>query len=89
MAVHNIMEEIVRDVLVNYQHQYQLTCNCERCLDDVKAIALNHLKPHYVTIEAHVPFARVPHLTDRQGVTTVLTEVTKAAVIVSDNPRCK
>lgn len=89
MAVHNIMEEIVRDVLVNYQHQYQLTCNCERCLDDVKAIALNQLKPHYVTIEAHVPFARVPHLTDRQGVTTVLTEVTKAAVIVSDNPRCK
>lgn len=89
MTVHNIMEELVRDVLVRYQKQFQLSCECARCLDDIRAIALNNLDPHYVTLEAHVPYAKVPHLTDRQGVTIILAQVTKAAVIVSENPRCK
>ena len=89
MGVHNVMEEIVHEVLVNYQKQFKLSCECELCLDDIMAIALNNLPPKYVTKDAHIPYARAPHTADRQGVTNVLSTVTKAAGIVSANPRCK
>ena len=89
MAVHNVMEEIVREVLVNYRQQFNLSCECERCLDDIMAIALNQLPPQYITKAEYIPYVRAPHTADRQGVTNVLLTVTKAASIVSNNPRCK
>ncbi len=89
VAVHNVMEEIVHEVLVNYKQQFNLSCECERCLDDIKAIALNQLPPRYITKDSHIPYVRAPHTADRQGVTNVLMTVTKAASIVSNNPRCK
>jgi competence protein ComFB len=89
MVVHNVMEDVVHEVLVNYQDQFQLSCECNRCFDDIMAISLNNLPPRYITKEAYIPYVRAPYTADRQGVTTVLMTVTKAAGIVSDNPRCK
>lgn len=45
MALYNVMEEIVRDVLMQYKDKMQLTCQCERCFTDIMAIALNELPP--------------------------------------------
>src|SRR6185437_15359746 len=89
MGIHNVMEAVVLEVLVKYQDQLQLSCECNRCLDDIMAIALNNLPTRYTTKEANIPYARAPYTADRQGVTTVLMTVTKAAGIVSSNPRCK
>lgn len=35
-----VMERLLKDGTLSF-------CSCERCLDDVAAIALNYLPPHY------------------------------------------
>jgi competence protein ComFB len=88
MSIHNIMEEIVSEVLVNYKQDLQLACGCERCLDDIKAIALNNLPARYIVQMKHRPYVRAAYTADQQGVTNIMLIVTKAAGIVSKNPRC-
>lgn len=88
MSIHNVMEEIVSEVLVKYKGDLQLTCGCERCLDDIKAISLNNLPPRYIVQMKHRPYVRAPYTADRQGVTNIMSVVTQAAGIVSKNPRC-
>ncbi|MEK5040706.1 late competence development ComFB family protein [Sporosarcina sp. FSL K6-3457] len=88
MSIHNIMEEIVLEVLVKYKGSLQLTCECERCLDDIRAIALNKLPPRYIVQMEHRPYVRAPYTADRQGVTNIMSIVTQAAGIVSKSPRC-
>ena len=88
MALYNVMEEIVRDVLLQYKDQLQLTCQCERCFNDIMAIALNELPPRYIANEEYGPYVRAAHVADRQGATNIILIVTKAATFVSNNPRC-
>lgn len=89
MTIHNIMEEIVYEVLDHHKERLNLACDCQQCLDDIMAIALNDLRPRYVAKSEKRPYARAPHLADRQGSTKVLATVTRAVEIVSKNPRCK
>lgn len=89
MPIYNVMEEVMHDVLHQYKKELQLTCDCERCHDDIMAIALNQVKPHYIVNEQHKPYIRAGHVTDRQGVTNILSTVVKAARIVSESPRCE
>lgn len=89
MTIHNVMEEIVGEVLIKHKGDLQLTCECDRCLDDIKAIALNNLPPRYIVQMEHRPYVRAPHTADRQGVTNIMLIVTKAAGIVSQRPRCQ
>ena len=88
MALYNVMEEIVRDVLLQYKDQLQLACLCERCFNDIMAIALNELPPRYIANEEYGPYVRAAHVADRQGATNIILIVTKAATFVSNNPRC-
>lgn len=88
MSIHNVMEEIVLEVLVKYKGSLQLTCECEHCMDDIRAIALNKLPPRYIVQMEHRPYVRAPHTADRQGVTNIMSIVTQAAGIVSKSPRC-
>lgn len=89
MSIHNVMEEIVSEVLDKYKENLQLTCECERCFDDIKAIALNNLPARYIVQMEHRPYVRAPYTTDRQGVTTIVSTVTQAAGIVSKSPHCE
>ncbi len=43
--VKNYMEVIVDAFLPSVLNQYKDICKCERCIDDIKAFALNRLKP--------------------------------------------
>lgn len=88
LPVYNVMEEVVYDVLQQYKKELQLTCNCDRCKDDIMAIALNQVKPQYIVNEMHTPYIRAGHVADRQGATNILSTVVKAARIVSESPRC-
>lgn len=89
MAIYNVMEEVVRDVLHQYKNELHLSCDCDRCIDDIMAISLNQLKPHYIVNEKHRPYIRAGHVADRQGATNILSTVVKAARIVSESPRCE
>ena len=88
MPVYNVMEEVVQAVLQQYEKELKLNCNCDRCKDDIMAIALNQLKPQYIVEEKYNPYIRVNHVADRQGATNILSTVVKAASLVSESPRC-
>ncbi len=88
MTLYNVMEEVVSDVLMQYKDQLQLTCQCERCLNDIMAIALNELPTRYIANEEYGPYVRAAHVADRQGATNIILIVTKAATFVSNSPRC-
>ncbi|WP_060205384.1 late competence development ComFB family protein [Sporosarcina koreensis] len=89
MPVYNVMEEVVQAVLQQYEKELHLTCNCDRCKDDIMAIALNEIKPRYIVNSELSPFIRAAHVADRQGATNILSTVVKAARIVSASPRCE
>lgn len=88
MGVHNVMEDVVRDTLHTYKSSLHLTCDCEHCLNDICALALNELPPRYISNSKFSPYVRVEHEANHQGATTILTVIAKSAALVSDNPRC-
>lgn len=89
MAIENVMEVIVRDVLKSNLKQLKLSCTCERCLDDVLAHALNHLPPRYIVNQKHQPYVRVVHEVNQDEALNVLKVVIRSATIISSQPRCK
>lgn len=89
MPVYNVMEEVVQAVLQQYEKELHLTCDCDRCKDDIMAIALNEIKPRYIVNSELSPFIRAAHVADRQGATNILSTVVKAAHLVSASPRCE
>lgn len=88
MGVINVMEKVVKDVLVQYKDELHLTCKCERCMDDVLAITLNKLPPRYIVNEEHGPYIRALHEADKHGSMQILMAVARAATIVAKSPRC-
>ncbi len=88
MTVYNVMEEVVHDVLMQYKSKLQLGCNCDRCMDDIQALALNGIEPRYIVKKEYGPYVRAAHEADHQGATNILSTVIKAASIVSASPRC-
>jgi competence protein ComFB len=63
-------------------------CNCERCRLDVKAIALNDFKSHYVVTERGEAMSRAM-LAASQSVADITMAITKAALYVKGRPRHK
>jgi len=61
-------------------------CCCDKCRDDVMAIALNNLPPQYVVTRKGALFNKVKFM-ENQFDTQVIAEVTKAAKIVMKDAR--
>ncbi len=76
------MENLLPTVLDKYSD----ICKCEKCIDDIKAITLNSLKPLYVVTEEGNIFAKTNELSI-QFKADVLGALTKAIEIVSKNPK--
>ncbi len=51
MEVTNYMERLVERNMRELLDKFPEVCQCEECLADIKALALNHLTPHYVATE--------------------------------------
>lgn len=88
MTVKNVMETIVHDVLKNNKKELKLPCDCDRCLDDIMANALNNLPPRYIVNPDHQPYVRAVHEADRDGAINILRVVTQAVSLVAKQPRC-
>lgn len=84
MIIKNFMEEVVfnliEDVLKNVD-----VCKCEKCKMDIAAIVLNNLPPKYVVTEQGELYSKINILLNQFGV-DVISEITKAAILVSNNP---
>lgn len=84
--VQNYMESIVDLLLPAIVKEYKDICKCERCLEDIKAITLNHLKPVYIATEKGYVYSKIVEL-EVQFRADVIQEIVKAIITVSRNPR--
>ncbi|MBM7871020.1 competence protein ComFB [Clostridium pascui] len=82
----NYIEIVIDELLPHVLDKYSDICTCPRCVEDIKAIALNNLKPLYVATETGFVYAKVNDLRT-QFTTDVIKELMSAIEIVSKNPR--
>lgn len=80
----NIMEKLVLEKL-DIAMKKMNCCKCERCREDIIALALNSLKPMYIVATREEIADKVEEL-DRQGL-EVTTAVLKAVLFIRKNPR--
>ena len=86
MQIHNVMEDFVLDILSDTLKKMPDFCQCEQCRMDVAALILNEVHPHYVVSDKGYAFSKT-NLLSRQFKTDLTSEVIKAVMVVSENPR--
>lgn len=86
MAVHNMMEDVVKDILDQQWHYMTVSCRCGQCREDIFALALNNLKPHYVSDQLGGAYVKAEFFSE-QSKATVLTAIVEAKQKVSANPK--
>lgn len=88
--VHNYTEEAVKralpDVLQEYLQTHPDTCTCQRCREDILALTLNQLPPHYVASDEGTIYTKVS-FDQIGGKAQVVAAVTNAIKQVSAHPR--
>ena len=60
-------------------------CKCDKCKRDVFTLALNNLKPYYVSTSLGKIMAKIES-TKQQVETNIIVEVTKAINKINSNP---
>ncbi|NTW05329.1 MAG: late competence development ComFB family protein [Peptococcaceae bacterium] len=86
----NYIEVVVNEMLTPLLSEYKKTnpdiCTCDKCSEDIKALALNNMPPQYVVEEKGNILKRVDYdlIGGRAHVTS---ELIKAIQIVSSNPK--
>lgn len=81
----NYMRDCVEDVLEVVMEKASC-CACEKCRLDVMAMALNALPPKYIVTKKGELYSKL-HRLRQQFEVDVLTEVSRAAELVSKRPR--
>jgi competence protein ComFB len=88
--LHNFTETAVLQLLDYVLDNYKITkpnlCVCERCRQDIMAIALNKLPPHYVVTNTGKVFTQVS-FDHFGGRAQVIAQIANAVKIVNNNPR--
>lgn len=84
--IKNYMETIIDNILPEVLDKSENICKCEVCIEDIKARALNNLKPLYVVTEKGIVYTKVNELRT-QFMTDALKELLQAIEIVSKHPR--
>lgn len=87
MALINIMEDIVKDKLTEMLKNEQC-CKCERCFEDMTALALNKLPARYVSTHNGELFSKLNSLV-RQNSVDLNIAVAEAIACVSKRPSHK
>lgn len=85
--VHNIMEEIVQQVIEDYRLQRPDRIHCDQCVADIKAIALNRIPPKYVASHKGEVFSKTTTLVN-QSMSDIYREISIAIERVTHRPNC-
>lgn len=86
--IKNYMENIVDRLLPKILENYNDICKCPKCIDDIKAIALNNLPPKYISTERGLLYTKLNELSNKFNA-NVVKEIALAINIVSKNPSHK
>ena len=83
--IKNYMEDMVADMLPSVIKSIEM-CQCERCLMDITAYALNKLPPKYVVTRKGSLYAKLEamHL---QFDVDIVSAITQGAKQIGKNPR--
>lgn len=81
----NIMENIVERELEKLKRCLDV-CNCERCISDIIACALNQLPPKYIVSNEGYLYSKID-MAYHQYEVDVIQAITRAAQIIKRNPR--
>ena len=84
IILYNVMEKLVLNKL-DATLKKMNCCRCDRCKEDIVAIALNNLKPMYIVASKNEIDGKIDEL--REIGSEVTTEVIKAVLAVRKNPR--
>jgi len=88
MKLKNYMEDVVYYYLPSVLKDVDGICKCEDCMDDIAALTLNKLKPHYVKSEKGEVYSKVEEMYTQFRV-DVVTAIMESIRQVSENPRHK
>jgi len=87
--VYNYTEEAVKralpEVLKDYVKNHPETCTCQKCQEDILALTLNQLPPHYVATDEGTIFTKVS-FDQIGGKAQVVAAITNAIKRVAENP---
>lgn len=87
MKVKNYMESLVWTQLEQVLDVYrEPVCRCDRCKNDIAALALNFLPPRYVATDRGETFTKIKSL-ETQFAVDVIRAISMAVVIVTRQPR--
>ena len=84
VILYNVTEKLVLNKLDATLRKMNC-CRCDRCKEDIVAIALNNLKPRYI-VATKEDIKQKIHESQEVG-SEVTTEVIKAVLVVRKNPR--
>jgi len=84
VILYNVIEKLVLNKL-DATLKKMNCCRCDRCKEDIVAIALNNLKPMYIVASKGEINQKIEELGEISS--EVTTEVIKAVLIVRKNPR--
>ena len=84
MALVNVMEDIVRDKLTEML-KTENCCKCDRCIEDMTALALNKLPARYVSTHNGELFSKLNSLA-RQSSVALNIATAEAIACVSKRP---
>ncbi|MBI9012000.1 MAG: late competence development ComFB family protein [Clostridiales bacterium] len=85
MELKNYKEYAVDHVLPNLLRAFPDICKCDKCLMDIKAIALNNLEPQYVVTDKGGLYAQVKEMS-LQYEANIMKAVLDGISVVSEHP---
>ncbi len=85
MELKNYKELAVDHVLPNLLKAFPDICKCDKCLMDIKAIALNNLEPQYVVTERGELYAKVNEM-NLQYEANIMKAILDGISLVSSHP---
>lgn len=81
----NIVEELVKEKITELMKTFPM-CKCKKCYFNACAIALNSLKPQYVTTTKGALLAQLNSF-DKAYEIQIMVECTRAMMMVKESPR--
>jgi competence protein ComFB len=85
LHVKNYMEEAVCSLIDEVLKKIDM-CKCEKCRMDIIALALNDLPPKYVVTEKGMLYSKANAFVQQFEV-DIMAAITKASIVVKENPR--
>lgn len=85
IEVKNYMEDLVSSQLQTIIKKNKGGCFCEKCIADIKALALNNLPTKYIATEKGFCYAKLDSY-ETQHMIDVITAITAAIEIVQKKP---